>query len=70
MKRKISLITLLLFSISLISTKIYLDLSESTEFTLSILIFLTNIVLTVLYGQNLRDSLNERKKNLTKKELP
>lgn len=70
MKRKISLIILLLFSISLISTKIYLDLSESTEFTLSILIFLTNIVLTVLYSQNLRDSLNERKENLTKKELP
>lgn len=70
MKRKISLIILLLFSISLISTKIYVDLSESTEFTLSILIFLTNIVLTVLYSQNLRDSLNERKENLTKKELP
>lgn len=70
MKRKISLIILLIFSISLISTKIYLDLSESTEFTLSILIFLTNIALTVLYSQNLRDSLNERKENLTKKELP
>lgn len=70
MKKDILLTILLLFNVAFMFSNLYLDVSETTRVILNILIFMTYIFLTVQYIQNLRDSWNERKENLTKKELP